>query len=87
MFVFRTKDIIPIMDNTTINPQKSIYDFKDDDSLDESMHLYIDESPQPKKKKSTVDWSQKMLVDEDNRANGIESLLKASALATKFIDT
>ncbi|XP_022901200.2 lysine-specific demethylase 7B-like isoform X1 [Onthophagus taurus] len=76
---------------------KSVYDFNDDsDRDDDCFNLSIDESPRKTKKSSGSlkmrlpnSWgpkSKKRDDLEDIPKNGIESLLKASALTNKFMD-
>ncbi|GJQ66960.1 hypothetical protein Trydic_g21906 [Trypoxylus dichotomus] len=99
-FKLGTKDILPVDHSTSSNMpvssnivlpniNKSVYDFNDDSDREEDcFNLSIDESP----KKLT--WSIKNkkvrgeshLLEGEQPKNGIESLLKASALTNKYMD-
>ncbi|XP_044764906.1 lysine-specific demethylase 7B-like [Coccinella septempunctata] len=88
-----SKDLIQPSDELPFNlndPTKSVYDFHDESDRDEEFGFTIDESPKrarkqnvnqrpkPAKKKNIINLEE----NPDLPQNGIESLLKASALTT-----
>lgn len=85
-----THDGLPDNELLLSNLGKSIYDFNDDDDRDDDCfgNLAIDESPKRSKKSNSqgkVKSSKGKRVPaelEGEPKNGIESLLKASALTT-----
>ncbi|KAL3289651.1 hypothetical protein HHI36_023060 [Cryptolaemus montrouzieri] len=90
---FGSKDLIQPSDALNFgltDPTKSIYDFHDESDRDEEFSFTIDESPKRQKKPVTV--PKPKAAKKRNRLNmdgnpelpqnGIESLLKASALTT-----